>query len=156
MKLTAYEVVKGFHQRRHWADLDEKGYNSEEIKLILGIDHRPSIGLDQEGRFFIDNEQIEITEGQVPVVINVYRVNRLYGGSEEGGWWYNEYQLHEYQMVAVGNDPTAALTTLNELKQKYNNEGARPLSSVLSDGQWEVYLEFEMGESRTKMKPVYS
>lgn len=28
-----------------------------------------------------------------PVYVSLYEVERCYGGPEEGGWWYNSYQL---------------------------------------------------------------
>lgn len=31
------------------------------------------------------------------VYVSLYRVDRCYGGPEEGGWWYNHYSLESYQ-----------------------------------------------------------
>lgn len=33
--------------------------------------------------------------GRRPVWVNVYRVDRCYGGPEEGGWWYDVYECVE-------------------------------------------------------------
>ena len=47
------------------------------------------------------------TQDKWPRFVNAYRINRRYGGPEEGGWWYDTGQLlasipcHDHIMVEM-------------------------------------------------------
>lgn len=32
-------------------------------------------------------------QNPVPIYVSLYEIERCYGGPEEGGWWYDSYQL---------------------------------------------------------------
>lgn len=70
------------------------------------------------------------------VLVNVYEVHRCYGGPEEGGWWYDAGIPVHTEIVWRPLAPMVAARLENE----YSNEGRRELSSVLSDGIYDVVV----------------
>ena len=106
--------------------------------------------------------------------VSVYEVQRAYGGPEEGGWWYDAYQL-------VDTHPVATLEAAQKVKEflknklKTENEQRGPLDSSrgfdsLPEGteDWQiprgfsgsaselvVIIEDEPGEHTTKEIPHY-
>lgn len=81
-----------------------------------------------------------------PVFVSLYDHIRAYGGPEEGGWWYDVYDLKG--SVEVKNKIQAYKTAIKLFKQ-YARE---------ADGQVEVYLEKEKGifDSSNQPPPQYS
>lgn len=70
-------------------------------------------------------------------VVAVYMVDRAYGGSEEGGWWYNTGDL--VRTVKVFRNESKAINycrRFNEILDNTLNRGRRPISSVLSTGRY--------------------
>jgi len=89
--------------------------------------------------------------------ITVYFITREYGGPEEGGWYYDNHSKR--MSFYVGDMPhDKATELLNSLYawEGFMLEGNRPLSSVLSTGEYRVMLEEEEGEFETKERPRYS
>ena len=93
--------------------------------------------------------------------VSIYKIDRAYGGPEEGGWWYTcgepilEFGAHTrcFHILEEAQDYQALLekTLIVEL-----NEGRRPISSVLSEGVFESYLdENQYPESFPKVRPHY-
>jgi hypothetical protein len=74
----------------------------------------------------VEREVIEQNEG--PQFVSVYQVERAFGGPEEGGWWYDTYQLVDSKPVATS---AAAKVVKEFLQEKYStqNEETGPLSS---------------------------
>jgi hypothetical protein len=75
--------------------------------------------------------------------VGVYLIDRAYGGPEEGGWWYDCGQLVDptepllaptYHTLSV--DAVAKALQVNIELDKTLNKGRRPISSVLSEGQF--------------------
>jgi hypothetical protein len=63
----------------------------------------------------------ELIQSQ-PCYVSVYRVDRCYGGPEEGGWWYKRYVLEGSLPFA---NPTAAESWLDVAKAEVEAENAR-------------------------------
>ena len=74
--------------------------------------------------------------------VNVYLQDRAYGGSEEGGWWYDIGEV-KTGILCYGNSEAEEIR--NQMKEVCEmwNEDRYPISSVLSDGQYYVYIEEE-------------
>lgn len=118
-----------------------------------------------------DNEHVpvEVEDPEnISLYINVYHVERCYGGPEEGGWYYNAYKCEQTAMVfwdptCDGSNPSLPANgawaffdrQLEKYRRRYNNEGRRPLHSVLSNGEWSVMLEAFPKESETTERPYY-
>lgn len=76
---------------------------------------------------------------QLPLLVhvNVYLEDRAYGGPEEGGWWYTTGE----PILSVLSLPETADDVRADLERRYSNEGRRPMSSVLSQGEYRVCIE---------------
>ncbi|MBJ7457609.1 MAG: hypothetical protein JHD02_00325 [Thermoleophilaceae bacterium] len=81
-------------------------------------------------------------------VLSVYRVSLVWGGPEEGGWWYDHY---EYVGTVTTPTPT---WKLRELLQTLDRpESTR--SNVFGPDDLVLIVENEPGESRTTDTPRY-
>ena len=95
-----------------------------------------------------------------PLHVTVYWVERLYGGPEEGGWWYDRYDI---AVKTEGGDEELSFPVSNrkeaeklktELQIKYPFE-TNELDSVNGEGTHEVMIEDYKGEFATKNTPHY-
>ena len=80
--------------------------------------------------------------------IGVYKVNRSFGGSEEGGWWYT-YGLLEHRSSRAFSERLQADEYASRFQKRldryYNNRGSKSdLNSVLCDGV--MVAEVHQGE----------
>jgi len=69
------------------------------------------------------------------------RVERRFGGPEEGGWWYDHFTPIRTYLV-----PRARIAVLRRRLERVVsgwNEGRRPLGSVLSTGLYALYEGIE-------------
>ena len=85
--------------------------------------------------------------------VNVYFVDRCYGGPEEGGWYYDHFTCTMSMGVATLD---AAQALHRHLKNEVIPKPERPLHSVLSEGEYRVHIEDEKAASQTLQRPVYS
>lgn len=70
-------------------------------------------------------------------IVAIYLCDRAYGGPEEGGWWFDTGELIRVHRVFGSAD--AAQRRCERLNRRLDatiNRGRRPISSVLSDGQY--------------------
>jgi len=91
--------------------------------------------------------------------VNVYLHSLGYGGSEEGGWYYDVYEpVKSYKVRSIGE----GRELIEKLKDEYPNlnegkdEEGRSYTSVIAGDSYEAYVEDKKFESATKSKPVYS
>jgi hypothetical protein len=92
------------------------------------------------------------TGDQMARYVNVYLEDRAYGGPEEGGWWYDCGEPIE--SVQVFSDEEEA-EKVAELKEKYSNEGRKPIWSVACRGVYGVRVEDHFAESYPQASPMY-
>jgi hypothetical protein len=84
------------------------------------------------------------------VFVNVYEVDRIYGGPEEGGWWYDAGRCVLSRQVAE----ESADLLMAELESRYPNTGKS--SSVLySGGDYRIWAEDEPGKDYPEVAPHY-
>ena len=75
-------------------------------------------------------------------VVAAYAVDKQFGGSEEGGWWYSSGELVRTLRVFKSEDKACAYAsrlnaTLWARHQVFGpNVGKHKPSSVLSEGEW--------------------
>jgi len=92
--------------------------------------------------------------------VSLYLCNMAFGGSEEGGWWYvvGEY-INDSDLNKMFTDHESALAykDSDEVKEvlKIMNEGGYGISSVLSDGEYEMCVEDEFPHSFPIERPHY-
>lgn len=87
----------------------------------------------------------------------LYDVGRVYGGPEEGGWWWDCYVLRHTFKARMGKEATESERKALARLAKYINreEGNRKLGSVLSRGYVVWNVSNVPGESVTKERPRY-
>jgi hypothetical protein len=84
--------------------------------------------------------------------VNAYAVTRHYGGPEEGGWWYNHYDL----IQAVPCDPEDVPKIRDYLATQHADVVHGDIYSVLGGCDLQILTEKEPGESATIERPRYS
>ncbi len=87
--------------------------------------------------------------------VNIYLVDRAYGGSEEGGWWF------DYGTVQA-SIPVLAYETGDEVKARYQpmvdglNRGRRDdISSMASEGQYRIFVQCQPAADFPERQPRY-
>lgn len=149
--------------------LQEKHRHDESSTALFEAEKGiPAYDIGEDGVFFHPSEehsfddriQVNVTDMEnVVLYINVYLVDRAYGGPEEGGWYYTYYKLEETipVLAPVGQDvfEYAKAEAKRWRETVYSNDGRRPISSVLSEGRYDVRVEVFKGESETTEIPYY-
>jgi hypothetical protein len=82
--------------------------------------------------------------------VNVYAVTRVYGGPEEGGWWYDTGELMFCKPFENADD---AYEYAESISDKYPTTGKR--YSVLGGEDYNVRVENDPGEDFPKETPYY-
>ena len=88
--------------------------------------------------------------------VNEYEVDRIYGGPEEGGWWYDTGKYIKCHGIFSSNieamDCKASLGKYVRDKNEYKH----PPDSVLSKGDWtDIIIEHEEGKHFPERTPRY-
>ena len=84
--------------------------------------------------------------------VNVYLTDRAYGGSEEGGWWYDCGQIVRSVECETKQE---ANQKAEEMREEYSNEGRPEIDSVLSEGRYDVRVEDRPGKDYPSQRPHY-
>jgi hypothetical protein len=94
--------------------------------------------------------------------VAIFFVDRLFGGREEGGWWYNAGHPSEepehIAMMRVFKKKEAAIRHRERLRQSVLpdlNEGRRSIDSVLSEGVFEVLISEGLPKPFPSHRPRY-
>jgi hypothetical protein len=82
--------------------------------------------------------------------VNVYSVNRLYGGPEEGGWWYD---TGEIVLSKQFDDDDSAQDYAESLEKQFPNTGKR--YSVLGGEDYNIWVEDSPGQDYPTERPRY-
>lgn len=85
--------------------------------------------------------------------VNVYEVDRIYGGPEEGGWYYDAGTV----VISRQVPETEAEAVAEQLRQEYPVGTGRSASySVLyCGGDYRVYISGEPGRDYPEVTPHY-
>lgn len=107
------------------------------------------------GLAYEDEETDEGNAEQLPLFlhVNVYLVDQAYGGPEEGGWWYT-YGEPRLSVLALPEE-AEYVAYCHEIDPNFSNNGRRPISSVLSQGEYRVRVENHVAEHWPKQTPHY-
>lgn len=81
--------------------------------------------------------------------VNVFDVQRCYGGPEEGGWWYDAGECIDYKFAASVEE---AKRIRAELEAEYVNDGPG-LGSMLSRGEYQVSVDLLPSEGFSNYSP---
>ncbi len=109
-----------------------------------------------EGNKNIEKLEVDDLEDITPYqYINIYLIDRAYGGPEEGGWWYDTQDLEESRWFSTEQNAENALQDIENIYEQENKERNSNIYSVCSDGKYVVRLEQYLGESSPAYKPHY-
>ncbi len=99
----------------------------------------------------------EVPEGQTVWYVNEYEIDRVYGGPEEGGWYYDTGRFIRCRGVFLDQHDAGALRDrIEENEMPERRKGVREPSSVLSTGEWPVALvEDHPGRDYPTEPPMY-
>lgn len=86
--------------------------------------------------------------------ITIYRVELVYGGPEEGGWWDDSYVVEETVMVDRNEDAEKALQDARE-RVESKNEGLEPYTNVNGGVKYVVEHEAYVGQNAGRRCPHY-
>lgn len=136
---------------RTWAEIAQAIRTGEEDVKITPT----GVEIWVDGRW----ESVEVTETEgVIIYLNIYMVDRAYGGPEEGGWYF-DYGLVEESIPLL---PTEGQDLFDHVKTEhakwaevFTNEGRRPIYSVLSEGEYQLKLEIDKGQNWPAERPHY-
>lgn len=82
---------------------------------------------------------------------NVYLVTRHWGGSEEGGWWYNHFHhLHHLPCKEANQFRVKA-----KLERRFDHMNEGDIFSVNGGQMIQICFEDHIAESQTTERPRY-
>ena len=89
---------------------------------------------------------------QTPLDVTVTLRDRSFGGHEEGGWWYDTEEVIEHHYCP---NLSVLSKVMNRVNRYYDNQGRRPISSVLSSGLFRVYIGQGIPRNYPGYRPHY-
>ena len=98
------------------------------------------------------------TTGPGPFTVCLFEYDRAYGGSEEGGWWYETGtpEVTEHMRVfRVEKDASEYAESLQPVSDDLN-EGRPDVCSVLSRGRYKFPVCEGMPRAYPETRPSYS
>lgn len=98
-----------------------------------------------------DCDNGEVENPDLIVFVNSYKVTRHFGGQEEGGWWYNNYECIE--SIPVRNKYSKLME--QESINNHKNVKCGDIYSVLGGVELTILIEEKPCESQTTERPYY-
>jgi hypothetical protein len=117
--------------------------------------------IDTDYTFTINNEYKALLYGRIGerlalkklVWIGACIEDRAYGGSEEGGWWYDTCEVLEMHKAYSIAEATAIV---HSLFRKYKHlDSEYPIDSVCCTGKLSIIMSDEILRSYPRVKPHY-
>ena len=100
-----------------------------------------------------DNGLNEFGEQNYPCWVSAYHKSLGYGGAEEGGWWYTDYDLLDSVRIQSADE---AKQKVEELWQKFESQNdPQQMSNVNSGGKVFITTEDDQG-AQNQGRPAYS
>ena len=87
--------------------------------------------------------------------VSVYSVSRCYGGPEEGGWYYDWWELVKIIKFPCKVNYARALHVKKIIESQLGWKNQHHRSSVLGGDDCEVILEVVKGENQSRRRPHY-
>lgn len=128
--------------------LESKSYHDDgEVDMItFSRDHEVEIRTPWVSEEILD----PITLSPCRWFVNVYEVDRAYGGPEEGGWWYD---VGSVIRVIPCSSYDIAVDVRERASELFPNTGRR--SSVLGGEDYSVCIEETPGKDYPESRPHY-
>jgi hypothetical protein len=121
---------------------------------IVRIDSDSCGWVHREGKpsSFISHQVVDLTNLKpASYYVNVYERDRCYGGAEEGGWYYNTYEIVHTSKFDTERD---AEQYAKDITDDYPTTG-NYTSVVYSGGDYVICIENTPGESTPLETPHY-
>lgn len=83
--------------------------------------------------------------------VNVYEMDREYGGPEEGGWYFDTGRL----VASVQVPESFVESTIKRLEETYPNTGKRYSVIYSGSGDYSIMVENEPGKDFPEVTPHY-
>jgi hypothetical protein len=111
---------------------------------------------DEGGEIEKVDDWFDLLDVTPRLFVNFYIHDRAYGGAEEGGWYYDVYSP-QYDISKRYDTQEEAMKAFEQAKDevKEHNLGRYDIGSVLSDGEYVVYLEGYPGQGSPTRRPYY-
>jgi hypothetical protein len=87
--------------------------------------------------------------------VNVYLCDRAYGGPEEGGWWFDYGLAQRSFPVATQRRAERILELCKRICACRNEDRMSDVSSVISEGRYEAWIEDEPAANYPALRPHY-
>lgn len=88
--------------------------------------------------------------------VNLYLLDRAYGGPEEGGWWYDCGEFQRGFTCYTAKKAERIRRLVQRIADARNTDGGNhDLSSVLCEGRYEAHIERHPGKSFPTVRPHY-
>ena len=94
----------------------------------------------------------DVTGGRL-FFVNVYEIDRCYGGPEEGGWWFDAGYAKETRAVGTLDEARAAYRNL--LAAWPDEDGPGVSSVIYSGGNYNVCVERHPARDYPEARPHY-
>lgn len=127
-----------------------RNYQTDRIQEMEFKTRAELFNYQEERADVLTIEDYEYSDNHMGFV-NVYEVTREYGGSEEGGWYYNSLRCIE--SIPVRKSHSEAMIKWAE--EEYNHVAHGNIYSVLGGSQLDIIWEDEPCGSETKERPYY-
>lgn len=86
--------------------------------------------------------------------VNAYVIDIVYGGPEEGGWWYDTFEPIASIKVRDIHEAKAAVEYLDELYRDYYDDGIS-LSNSNHKGSLTIFIEPHIAKYQPEETPHY-
>lgn len=154
-----YQLLKAFAG-------DVKGRDTIEQMLARIAHHHPAIAFDntawialaRNGKVILSESKLSTYKRNhnLPVTVSLYKISNHYGGSEEGGWWYDWWKRLESKRPMRYHRAVALITRLNEeIKADDKRQGKRSRTSMAGSPDYRWTWEDFGGEAASKEVPHY-
>lgn len=94
--------------------------------------------------------RIVMPDGSAALFVNVWGVSRVYGGPEEGGWWYDTGECIK-TVVCTSRDEADRVR--NEQREEFPMTSRR--YSMIGGDDWDVTIDDEPGKFFPEERPHY-
>ena len=102
------------------------------------------------------NEELQkAIDDMKPWYVNLYVYDRAYGGPEEGGWWFDVYELQNTTRVASKEEAESLQKVIQLACNEQNDNRNSDVNSVLSEGMYVVMIENHKGFHKPQERPYY-
>lgn len=99
-------------------------------------------------------EYMGLTPPNLNYWVNIYELDRNYGGPEEGGWWFNSGKLEK--SIPCGKDREVAELVRDTFRKVFTSEANPPLTSMIyNGGAYDVVIETHEGRNWPEERPHY-